>query len=68
MKTGDKVKVNDPSWRDATGRVYDAGKYHGKKGVIAEVTEYRVGPETLYEVDLGNGLVCGFWTSELRGV
>lgn len=66
MKTGDKVKVHDPSWRDSTGREYEAGKHHGETGVIIEATDYKVGDQRIYDVQLDSGLVRPFWTNELR--
>jgi len=66
MKTGDKVEIHDPEWRDATGRVYEAGKHHGRTGVIVAETDYKVGNQSMYEVELEGGLVREFWTGELR--
>ncbi len=66
MKTNDRVIVHDPAWRDATGRQYDAGKYHGLVGTIIEATDYKVGTERMYDVKLDNGLVRLFWTNSLR--
>lgn len=68
MKKGDKVQVHDPSWRDATGREYEAGKHHGKKGVIVAETDYKVGSERLFDVQLDGGLIREFWTNELRPI
>lgn len=66
FKVGDKVTVHDPAWNDATGRRYEAGKYHSRTGTIVAVTDYRVGAELMYDVELEGGLVRKFWTSELK--
>lgn len=68
MDIGDRVIVMSPPWRDATGRVYPAGRHHGEIGIVTKInTNDRVGNDYLIGVLFPpNGRYDLHWHSELR--
>lgn len=65
MNVGDRVKVNDPEWRDAAGNSYGPGKNHGKRGVIEEDLVCLEGNDHLFMVRFDDGSAYPHWASEL---
>lgn len=71
MKVGDRVKVHEPEWADAAGRIHGPGKNHGKEGVVAKDTGYTAGDQRLWSIQLDGIdplLPYSYWTNELRKV
>lgn len=57
----DRVKVDNPAWKDATGKVHDAGLNHGKTGKV--LCHYNDG---LVDVEFDDGKFYPHWSSELK--
>jgi hypothetical protein len=62
----EKVIVDDPQWRDATGKVYGPGKRHGMTGVVVRRTGYKCGRNEIVEVDFGAEGIHNHWSEDLK--
>lgn len=63
--TGEWARVHRPAWKDATGRAYEAGEFHGRVGRLVFTDGPRVGSDYICDIDV-DGRVVTVWASELR--
>ena len=61
---GDHVRVHDLEFCDSAGRVYSAGRNHGRRGIVVHVERSRVGLDyqCLVEID---GTQYWHWARDL---
>jgi ribosomal protein S4E len=67
MNIGEKVKVNKPSWRDASGSIHGPGKNHGRVGIITDITGQYSGSDEIVHVSFSqNEHIYVEWVSDLK--